>query len=102
MLTTTSQIVNTALQADPSVSTPERQRLLKLLREGPPKESTAIALEARLVRRAEAARRLSCSLRQVDLLSQQNILEKRFLPGRRRASGITSQSLEAAIRGFGQ
>lgn len=53
--------------------------------------------EPRLLRRAEAARRLGCSLRLVDRLAKDGALVKRKLPGRKRAAGILESDLLALI-----
>ena len=102
MLQTTAQIVRTALAADPSVSVSERQRLLKLLRDGPPVAATDHAApEPRLIRRADAARRLGCSLRTVDNWARTGILQKVRLRGRVRAAGFRESDVVALIEGRG-
>jgi len=99
MLATTFQIVKCGLQADPSLTPADRARLLALLRNGPnpPKSERATANVPRLIRRGEAARRLSCSLRTVDKLASSGVLPKRKLPGRLRASGFLASDLDALI-----
>jgi hypothetical protein len=62
-----------------------------------PKSEPVISAEPRLVRRAEVARRLSCSLRTVDKLAASGVLAKRKLPGRLRASGFLSSDLDGLI-----
>lgn len=102
MLATTLQIVRSALQSDPSVGAPDRTRILAFLRNGTPaaKPETQTERVARIVRRAEAARRLSCSLRTVDKLAASGVLPKRKLPGRVRASGFLEDDLNAVIAGM--
>lgn len=51
------------------------------------------------MRRAEAAQRLSCSLRSLDRLAASGALRKRTLPGRERASGFLASDVEALILG---
>ncbi|GEM_PF-2130990 len=62
-----------------------------------PKAVAAAPSEARLVRRIEAARRLSCSLRTIDNLAASGVLQRRRLPGRLRASGFLASDLDALI-----
>ena len=103
MLPTTLEAVKSILRADPSVAPPNRARLLALLRSGgPEKPNTAPAMSVpHLLRRREVAARLSMSVRSVDKLCCEGILQKRTLGGRRRASGITSASVDAVIGGKG-
>ena len=101
MLATTIEIIRCGLRADPSLTPSERIRLLALVRQGlyaQDPQSTA-GNSARIIRRAEAARRLSCSLRLIDRLARDGILTKRKLPGRMRASGFLEQDLNALIVG---
>ncbi len=99
MLPTTFEIVKSALRADPSVSAAERVELLRRLKEVPggSKSVAAAAGEARLVRRGEAARRLSCSVRTVDRLARIGALQRRKLPGRVRGAGFLVSELERLI-----
>ena len=66
MLPTTLDATRAVLKADPSLTAADRTRLLSVLRnhgkaeQGKPEARLA---EPRLIRRTEAARRLSCSLR---------------------------------------
>ena len=101
MLSTTLQIIRSGLQGDPSLTPADRTRLLALLRtgQGATKPETPTESVARLIRRAEAARRLSCSLRLVDRLAKDGSLKKRKLPGRIRASGILESDVAALIAG---
>ena len=103
MLATTLEIIRSALRADSTVSPGERARLLTLLRNGsrPGPMAAGGQPEQRLVRRAEAARRLGCSLRSVDHLAAQGHLPKRKLPGRRRSAGFLESDLTALIAGGG-
>jgi hypothetical protein len=100
MLQTTAQIVRTALSADPSVSASERQRLMKLLRDGmganPPAPT---APEPRIILRAEAARRLGVSLRALDGWAKQGLLPRVRLPGRVRAAGFRESDICELIQG---
>jgi hypothetical protein len=101
MLPTTIQIIKSGLQGDPTVSPSDRARLMAVLRNGatpqskpesPPPDNTP-----RLIHRAEAASRLSRSLRFVDTLAASGVLPKRKLPGRVRASGFLESDLVALL-----
>jgi len=115
MLPTTLKLCRTAHEADPS-ETPsdraclmafirlpaaERARMMGYLRSrtNVTKPETQTERIERIIRRAEAARRLSCSLRLVDRLAKDGILPKRKFPGRVRASGFLESDLLALIAG---
>lgn len=55
----------------------------------------------RLLRRAEVARRLSCSLRLVDLLAARGTLTRVRLPGRLRGHGFLESQVSALLAGGG-
>ena len=96
MLATTIQILKCGLQADPTISAQDRTRLLAVLREPTtPKPTPATPTEPRLLRRAEVARRLSCSLRTVDKLP----VKKVKLPGRQRAAGFLESDVNELLTG---
>ena len=101
MLPTTFEILRSALRADPSLSPADRSRILAMIRNGAnaAKTDTMGASEPRLVRRAEAAARLSCGLRTVDKLAAAGVLPKRKLPNRQRAAGFLESDLNALIAG---
>jgi hypothetical protein len=97
MMSHTIEIIRTALKADNTVSASDRARVLATIRNGGSKASEpARVAEPRLIRRAEAAHRLGCSLRLVDRLAKDGALVKRKLPGRKRAAGF----LEADVLGL--
>jgi hypothetical protein len=98
MLNTTLEIVRSGLKADPTLTPQDRARLLAAMREpAVQKSEPVISAEPRLVRRAEVARRLSCSLRTVDKLAASGVLAKRKLPGRLRASGFLASDVDGLI-----
>ena len=98
MMTHTLQIIRTALKADPSVAATDRARLLAAMRGGGEQAfKPAKVVEQRLIRRAEVARRLGCSLRLVDRLAKDGALVKRNLPGRKRAAGFLESDVLALI-----
>jgi hypothetical protein len=94
----TIELIRVALKSDPTVTPNDRKRLLALLQQGNETLKPDIpAPEPRIIRRAEAARRLGCSLRLVDRLSAQGLLTKHHFPGRVRSSGVPLEDLEALI-----
>lgn len=99
MMTHTVDIIRAALKADPSLGASDRARLLATMRsaERPMVVERVTVAEPRLLRRAEAARRLGCSLRLVDRLAKDGALMKRKLPGRKRAAGILESDLLALM-----
>ena len=100
MLPTTLQIVKSGLQADPSLTPTDRARLLAVLRNGATphgKPETPPGGTARLLRRAEVARRLAISTRTVDKLP----LRKIRLPGRIRAAGFLEGDVNELLAGKG-
>jgi predicted DNA-binding transcriptional regulator AlpA len=103
MLSTTLEIVRSGLKGDPTLTPQDRARLIAALREPTAQKSAPIIFtEPRLVRRAEVARRLSCSLRTVDKLAASGVLAKRKLPGRLRASGFLASDVDSLIADCGK
>ena len=99
MLKSTVDIVRTALKSDQTISATYRARILEFLRNGPSVQTPTAEGKARLIRRAEAARRLGCSLRLVDRLAKDGVLPKRRLPNRKRAAGFLETDVLALIAG---
>ena len=99
MLDSTIELIRAGLKTDPTLSPSECTRLLSILRNhNRQTSSTQIKPEPpRVIRRKQAAERLNSSLRFVDLLTQQGILKKCTLPGRKRAVGILESSLLAVL-----
>ena len=99
MLQSTLDLLKSVLRSDATVSASERTLLLAQLRNGgkPMAAEPVAKSEVRLVRRAEAARRLSCSLRTIDKLAAAGVLQRRTLPGRVRGSGFLAGDLETLI-----
>ena len=98
-LETTVQAVAAVLKSDPTVTPKSRSEFLATLRNGArnTKPETASDRVPRIIRRREAAARLSCSLRTIDKLNVQGILQKRKLPGRVRSSGFLESDMVALI-----
>ena len=100
MLPTTIEATRALLKTDHTLTPADRARLISTLRGHGKKDSrgaTPIASEPRLIRRAEAARRLGCSLRAVDSWARDGILRKVTLPGRVRAAGFREADLVRLI-----
>jgi len=98
MLATTIEIIRSGLKSDPTLTPADRTRLMAVLRNGvtPHKpDCPAPDNTPRLLRRAEVARRLSCSLRTVDNLP----IKKVKLPGRQRAAGFREGDVNALLAG---
>lgn len=62
-------------------------------------QEVAPTTEARVIRRTEAARLLSCVPRSIDRLAAQGILHRVCLPGRSRAAGFRLHDVQALIGG---
>jgi excisionase family DNA binding protein len=99
MLPTTIETIRSILKCDTTLNPADRSRILAALRSSviPLKAVATSTSESRLVRRAEAAKRLGCSLRLVDRLAHDGVLPRRKLPGRRRAAGFLESDLDALI-----
>ena len=99
MLPSTLEILKSVLRSDPSISPAERADLLARLRQKPetPKPEAKAGGEVRIMRRGEAARRLSCSVRTVDRLARIGALQRRKLPGRVRGAGFLASDVERLI-----
>jgi hypothetical protein len=95
MLDSTLAILRATLQADPTITPAERNRLIAQVRAGIPVKSDGgpAPPPARIVRRGEVAQRLSCSLRAVDHWAKTGLLHKVRLPGRTRAAGFAESEI---------
>jgi Fe2+ or Zn2+ uptake regulation protein len=99
MLNTTIDAIRAVLRMDPTISTPERVKIIYRLKRGDsPKKPEAPAV-AKLLRRETVAERLCCSLRTVDKLAVQGLLHKVTLPGRKRAIGFRETDVDALVNG---
>lgn len=105
MLENTYAACKAILKTDPSITPPERNQLLAILRNGPPaapqriRKSSALPAETgpRLLRRREAAHRLGLSVRALDKLGHSGVLKRRILPGRQRGARYLASDIEALI-----
>lgn len=100
MLQTTIEATRAILKGDPSLTPVERSQLMTALRnhgKTVQSKTEACAPAPRLIRRADAASRLGCSLRAVDAWAKAGILRKVRLPGRVRAAGFRETDLVRLI-----
>jgi predicted DNA-binding transcriptional regulator AlpA len=98
MLQTTYEATKGLLKADTSIGQQERNRILKLIRDGGADASKSETQEPpRLLRRKEAAARLSISLRTLDQWARDGLLTKVTLPGKTRACGFSSVEIDALV-----
>lgn len=92
MLPTTADAVRALLKSDPTLTPTDRQRIVNTIREHgrtPEKEEAApVASPPRILRRADVAERLGCSLRTVDHWTDCGFLHKVRFPGRVRSVGF--------------
>lgn len=89
---------NSVLRSDPSIPPAERSTLLaRLKKKDVVNQGTKVTTEVRILRRGEAARRLSCSVRTIDRLARTGALGRRKLPGRVRGAGFLASEVEALV-----
>ena len=86
-----------ARMAIEQLSRKERQTLVRDLGILAPETAKPVALDVRLLRRQEVARRLSVSPRTVDNWSREGLLSKKKMPGRKRSCGFSSLDVEKLI-----
>lgn len=77
----------------------ERTEFLRLFMPPENQSNSTPAPCHRLLRRAEVAQRMSCSVRNVDRLAKEGVLRKLQLPGRSRASGFLESDLAVLLTG---
>ena len=99
MLPATLEILKSVLRSDPSISAAQRADLLARMRQKADghKLEAKVSGEVRIMRRGEAARRLSCSVRTIDRLARTGALRRRRLPGRVRGAGFLASDVETLI-----
>jgi len=99
MLDIVLNAIKSIMAVDPSIDPTERQRIICFIKRGPNNIPTDIRPEARILDRAEVAKRLSTSPRTVDRLARQGVLQRVTLPGRKRAAGFREQEVTALVEG---
>jgi hypothetical protein len=99
MLETTLDIIKSGLRADPTISPQQRANLLTLMRrgEGPPKTEMPKPAAPRVLTRRATAQALDRSLRLVDRLAKEGVLQKVRLPGRQRAIGFLADDVHRLL-----
>ncbi len=99
MTNATIEIIRAGLKSDSTVTPEQRTRLIAILRSPiVPAHTPLVTSAPKLIKRAEAARRLSCSTRTVDKLASSEVLRKCKLPGRVRAAGFLETDVDALIQ----
>lgn len=99
MLHTTLEATKGLLKADPGITPQLRNKIIKILQQGGEPPAMQSEEPPSLVRRKEAAKRLSISLRTLDQWARDGLLTKVTLPGKTRACGFRSTEINALIRG---
>jgi len=99
MQDTTYEVLKASLKADASISPARRAQILGAIRRGGEEAAPAAPPTPRIMRRIEAARVLGRSLRAVDILAEQGILERVRLPGRVRAAGFRERDVFNLVQG---
>jgi predicted DNA-binding transcriptional regulator AlpA len=96
MLNTTLQAISAVLRIYTTVSAAERGRIIQRLK-GEDAGRVAPPTQHRLLRRRDVAERLGMSLRTVDNLHKDGILEKVRFPGRLRAAGFREADVNSLL-----
>ena|SRR5438067_2277670 len=101
MLSSTIEVIRSAMKADSTISPEERTRLIALLRSPKQKPETEKQSDKKAVvlQRCEVAQRFGRSLRFVDRLAKSGVLRKVTIPGHKRATGFRESDVEALIAG---
>jgi hypothetical protein len=94
MQNVTETAIKAVLSADASIDPATRARIIRALTDPAPAPTGE-----RIVRRAEVARKYSCSIRTVDNLTKQGLLKRIVLPGRGRGAGFRESDVLALIGG---
>src|ERR1035437_4770963 len=100
MFPTTIDAIKAILRTDPTVTPADRAIIIASIRNHgrqAAQAKPAAQQETRLLRRAEVARRVSCSLRTVDNLARKGVIQKVILPGRKRAIGFRLADFERLL-----
>ncbi len=97
MLPTTIEVLKAATRADPTLDPAARARVIAAMQAATTPTAATEAPGARILRRTEVAHRLSLSLRSIDKLAVQGVLQKIRFPGRGRAAGFRAADVDALI-----
>jgi hypothetical protein len=100
MLPTTIDAVRALLKSDPSLTPADRARIVGTIRNhGERPKPSAPPQVARVLTRAEVAKRFNRSKRFVDKLAAEGVLKRVTLPGRMRACGLRETDVEELLGG---
>ena len=103
MLSTTLEAVKAVLKADPTVSTVDRANIVTVIRSNgyaaKEQETNEGHSNTRLLTRAEVGKRFCRSLRFVDKLAAQGVLQRVTMPGRVRACGFREDEVNRILTG---
>jgi hypothetical protein len=101
MLPTTTDAVRAVLKSDPTITPADRTRILAAIRNHgrDSDHENAEPRQNRILRRSDVAKRLNRSLRFVDKLSAEGVIQKVTLAGRQRAVGFRSEDVERLLTG---
>jgi len=97
MKTTTLELIRSVLKSDETISPDERARIIRAT------TTTGETLKpepSRIVSHGEAAERMGVKVRTIYHYCRKGILKRVTPAGKKCASGVTSESLENAIRGM--
>lgn len=97
MKTTTIELIRSVLKSDETVASDERARIIRMMTA--PNEQVKPPEPMRIVSFKEASLRLAVTPRTVYHYCRAGMLVRVTIPGKYRASGVTGESLEVAIRG---
>jgi predicted DNA-binding transcriptional regulator AlpA len=98
MMPSTRAALTAILRTDPSI-TPETRAAIVAAFSGKTAPDPMAAVAARILRRAEVAKRCAVTPRSVDNWSKAGLLPKIVLPGHCRASGFRESDVVALIEG---
>lgn len=100
MFPTTIDAIKAILRADPTVTPADRVLIIATIRNHGRQVTQPKPVEqqeTRILRRTEVARRMGCSLRMVDRMASDGMIQKVTLPGRKRACGFRLADIERLL-----
>lgn len=100
MFPTTIDAIKAILRADPTVTPADRVLIITGIRNHgrqPTQTKPVEQQETRILRRAEVARRLGRSIRTIDKMVSEGMIQKVTFPGRKRACGFRLADIERLL-----
>lgn len=97
MKVTTLELIRSVLKSDETITQDERARIIRALTA--PVGASAAPVPSRIATFKEAGARLAVTPRTIYSYCRKGTLTRVTIPGKFRASGVTGESLENAIRG---